>query len=129
MVDTGQVATAQIMVLNELRVLCVWLGCNIGLLSGKHAHVITSAPFMAANVNVKHALYRAKLFTTGLKLIDLLEDMCVRQEVRALLLRLEGAAWTTGEGACGSGAHGALEVQAWAGPRCTGGAGVCEAPG
>ncbi len=48
------------MVLNELRVLSVWLGCQIGLLSGKHAHVITSAPFFSSNINVKHALHRKK---------------------------------------------------------------------
>jgi 1,3-beta-glucan synthase len=59
-VDTGTVATAQIMVLNELRMLCTWVGCQIGLLSGKHAHVITSAPFYGTNVNVKHALHRKK---------------------------------------------------------------------
>lgn len=60
LLPAGSVSTAQIMVLNELRVLCVWLGCQIGLLSGKHAHVITSAPFVATNINVKHALHRKK---------------------------------------------------------------------
>ncbi|KAJ9526929.1 hypothetical protein QJQ45_025369 [Haematococcus lacustris] len=80
-VDTGMVTTAQIMVLSELRVLCVWLGCQIGLLSGKHAHVITSAPFCSANVNVKHALHRKKFYNAGVQLIGLLEDMCSRQEV------------------------------------------------
>ncbi|KAL6745812.1 1,3-beta-glucan synthase component-domain-containing protein [Haematococcus lacustris] len=75
------VTTAQIMVLSELRVLCVWLGCQIGLLSGKHAHVITSAPFCSANVNVKHALHRKKFYNAGVQLIGLLEDMCSRQEV------------------------------------------------
>jgi 1,3-beta-glucan synthase len=59
-VDTGKVNTPQIMVLNELRVLCVWLGCNVGLLSGKHAHVISSAPFFPGHVNVKHSLHRKK---------------------------------------------------------------------
>jgi len=59
-VDTGKVNTPQIMVLNELRVLCVWLGCNIGLLSGKHAHVISSAPFYLGHINVKHSLHRKK---------------------------------------------------------------------
>jgi len=59
-VNTGKVTTPQIMVLNELRVLCVWLGCNIGLLSGKHAHVISSAPFHPGHVNVKHSLHRKK---------------------------------------------------------------------
>lgn len=64
-VDTGSVTTAQIMVLSELRVLCVWLGCQIGLLSGKHAHVITSAPFSAIHVNVKHALHRKRCAGDG----------------------------------------------------------------
>ncbi|GIL75226.1 hypothetical protein Vretimale_7896 [Volvox reticuliferus] len=80
-VDTGQVSTAQIMVLNELRVLVVWLGCQVGLLSGKHAHVITSAPFVRGNINVKHALLRKKMLTHGLKLVDQLEQICERREV------------------------------------------------
>lgn len=80
-VDKGQVSTAQVMVLNELRVLCVWLGCQVGLLSGKHAHVINSAPFTAGNINVKHSLLRKKFLTHGLKLVDQLEQVCERHEV------------------------------------------------
>ena len=68
-VDTGSVSTAQVMVLNELRMLCVWMGCQIGLLSGKHAHVITSTPFVASIVNVKHALHRKKFYSSGIKLV------------------------------------------------------------
>ncbi|KAG2500666.1 hypothetical protein HYH03_001432 [Edaphochlamys debaryana] len=80
-VDTGQVSTAQVMVLNELRVLVVWLGCQVGLLSGKHAHVITSAPFHRGNINVKHALLRKKMLQHGLKMVDQLEQICERHEV------------------------------------------------
>lgn len=68
-VDTGSVSTAQVMVLNELRMLCVWMGCQIGLLSGKHAHVITSTNFVASIVNVKHALHRKKFYSSGIKLV------------------------------------------------------------
>lgn len=80
-VDTGQVSTAQVMVLSELRMLCVWLGCQIGLLSGKHAHVINDTPFIAKIVNVKHAFHRKKFYTAGIKLVDLMENMCQMQEV------------------------------------------------
>lgn len=75
-VDTGSVSTAQVMVLNELRMLCVWMGCQIGLLSGKHAHVLTSTPFIAGIVNVKHALHRKKFYNAGIKMVELLESMC-----------------------------------------------------
>ncbi|KAG1659988.1 hypothetical protein FOA52_009662 [Chlamydomonas sp. UWO 241] len=80
-VDTGTVSTAQVMVLNELRMLCVWMGCQIGLLSGKHAHVLTSTPFIASIVNVKHALHRKKFYNAGIKMVELLEGMCQMQQV------------------------------------------------
>uniref|UniRef100_A0A6S8NKA7 1,3-beta-glucan synthase n=1 Tax=Dunaliella tertiolecta TaxID=3047 RepID=A0A6S8NKA7_DUNTE len=80
-VDTGKVTTPQIMVLNELRVLCVWLGCNVGLLSGKHAHVISSAPFYPGHINVKHSLHRKKFYAAGLKMVQALEDICSKEEI------------------------------------------------
>lgn len=80
-VDTGQVSVPQVMVLTELRMLCVWMGCQIGLLSGKHAHVINDTPFIAQIINVKHAMYRKKCYMAGIKLVDLLESMCQMQEV------------------------------------------------
>jgi 1,3-beta-glucan synthase len=69
------------MVLTELRMLAVWTGCQIGLLSGKHAHVITQTPFNAAIVNVKHAMYRKKFYLSGIKLVEALENMCQLQQV------------------------------------------------
>lgn len=56
----GEVSTAQIMVLNELRVLSVWVALSIGLLSGKHVHIFNNAPFFPSHVNVKHSLHRKK---------------------------------------------------------------------
>lgn len=46
------------MVLNELRVLMTWLCCQLGLMSGKHAHVIMTASLYDGIINVKHIQMR-----------------------------------------------------------------------
>lgn len=115
--DTGQVTTAQIMVLNELRVLCVWLGCQVGLLSGKHAHVITSAPFHRGNVNVKHALLRKKMLGAGLKVVGTLQDICESREVPFDIKEMADNLYTLWSGLEGEEAHArtAARGSAWHG--------------
>ncbi|MEW5318200.1 MAG: hypothetical protein WDW38_009440 [Sanguina aurantia] len=80
-VDTGQVTVAQAMVLSELQMLSVWLASQVGLLSGKQVHVITSAPFSGYQVNVKHGILRKRTFNAALKLMGQLQDICLTKEV------------------------------------------------
>lgn len=67
--------------IGKLSVNCAGAALQVGLLSGKHAHVITSAPFHRGNVNVKHALLRKKMLSHGLKMVEQLETICERHEV------------------------------------------------
>ncbi|KXZ43170.1 hypothetical protein GPECTOR_99g805 [Gonium pectorale] len=80
-VDTGRVTTAQVMVLTEFRVLATWLGCQLGIMSGKHAHVIMTSSLYGGIVNVKHITLRKKSFDSAIKLIGLIEQAVRTREV------------------------------------------------
>eukprot|EP00798_Chlamydomonas_sp_ICE-L_P008246 gene8246-1515_t len=80
-VDTGFTEPAQIMVLSELRVLLVWLGCQLGFMSGKHAHVILKCSLFSGTINVKHMSLRKQAFDALVTFMTQLEAMCKRKDV------------------------------------------------
>ncbi|GIL92522.1 hypothetical protein Vretifemale_20040, partial [Volvox reticuliferus] len=80
-VDTGRVNTAQVMVLTEFRVLITWLACQLGIMSGKHAHVIMTASLYGGIINVKHINLRKKSFDSAIAIIGLVDAAIRTREV------------------------------------------------
>eukprot|EP00198_Chlamydomonas_reinhardtii_P003824 XP_001693160.1 glycosyl transferase [Chlamydomonas reinhardtii] len=89
-IDTGRVNTAQVctherrnwvMVLTEFRVLVTWLSCQLGIMSGKHAHVIMTTALYGGIINVKHISLRKKAFDAAIKLVGLIEQAIRQRDV------------------------------------------------
>ncbi|GIL51750.1 hypothetical protein Vafri_7680 [Volvox africanus] len=80
-VDTGRVNTAQVMVLTEFRVLITWLACQLGIMSGKHAHVIMTASLYGGIINVKHINLRKKSFDSAIAIVGLVDTAIRTREV------------------------------------------------
>ncbi|KAG2442264.1 hypothetical protein HXX76_002351 [Chlamydomonas incerta] len=80
-IDTGRVNTAQVMVLTEFRVLVTWLSCQLGIMSGKHAHVIMTTALYGGIINVKHISLRKKAFDAAIKLVGLIEEAIRKRDV------------------------------------------------
>ncbi|GLI69231.1 hypothetical protein VaNZ11_013721 [Volvox africanus] len=80
-VDTGRVNTAQVMVLTEFRVLITWLACQLGIMSGKHAHVIMTASLYGGIINVKHINLRKKSFDSAIAIVGLVDSAIRTREV------------------------------------------------
>ncbi|GFR40490.1 hypothetical protein Agub_g1058 [Astrephomene gubernaculifera] len=69
------------MVLTEFRVLATWLACQVGIMSGKHAHVIMTSNLYGGIINVKHIGLRMKSFQAAIQLINLVEGAIRSREV------------------------------------------------
>ncbi len=69
------------MVLTEFRVLITWLACQLGIMSGKHAHVIMTASLYGGIINVKHINLRKKSFDSAITFIQLVDQAVRTREV------------------------------------------------